>query len=116
LATLFLGGYNVPFISEADLLTWLNGVGLDFNVALLPPFLGVDLVVHVGSLALVAIQLVSLLAKTAFFMWVFVWVRWTLPRFRYDQLMDLGWKLFLPLGVVNVLGTMIVSFFLRKGA
>jgi NADH-quinone oxidoreductase subunit H len=116
LATLFLGGYNVPFISEADLLTWLNGVGLDFNVALLPPSLGVDLVVHVGSLALVAIQLVSLVAKTAFFMWGFVWVRWTLPRFRYDQLMDLGWKLLLPLGIVNVLGTMIVSFFLRKGA
>lgn len=42
-------------------------------------------------------------AKTAFFIWVFVWVRWTLPRFRYDQLMALGWKVFLPLSILNLL-------------
>ena len=44
-------------------------------------------------------------AKTAFFIWVFVWVRWTVPRFRYDQLMFLGWKVFLPLSLVNLLWT-----------
>jgi NADH-quinone oxidoreductase subunit H len=48
-------------------------------------------------------------------MWVFVWVRWTLPRFRYDQLMDLGWKILLPIGVANVVGTMIVTYFLKRG-
>ncbi len=42
-------------------------------------------------------------AKTAFFVWVFVWVRWTLPRFRYDQLMRLGWKTLLPLAILNLL-------------
>jgi len=43
--------------------------------------------------------------KVVFFLFFFLWVRWTLPRFRYDQLMNLGWKVFLPLSLLNILLT-----------
>ncbi len=54
------------------------------------------------------LQAGCLLAKVLFFCWLFVWVRWTMPRFRYDQLMGMGWKLMLPLALLNLLGTGIV--------
>ena len=54
-----------------------------------------------GSLASIAVFAV----KTGFFIFFFVWVRWTLPRFRFDQLMNLGWKVFLPLSLLNLLWT-----------
>jgi len=46
--------------------------------------------------------LAAFCAKTTFFLVLFIWVRWTIPRFRYDQLMALGWKVFLPLALVNI--------------
>ena len=49
--------------------------------------------------------------KAALFMFLFLWVRWSLPRFRYDQLMDLGWKVFLPLSLLNILLTGLVIAF-----
>jgi NADH-quinone oxidoreductase subunit H len=45
---------------------------------------------------------IVLVLKFAFFFWLFIWVRWTLPRFRYDQLMKLGWKVMLPLALLNI--------------
>lgn len=55
----------------------------------------------VGGLVSIAVFAV----KTGFFIFFFVWVRWTLPRFRFDQLMDLGWKVFLPVSLLNLLLT-----------
>jgi NADH-quinone oxidoreductase subunit H len=52
-------------------------------------------------------EVTSFSIKVGFFMWFFVWVRWTLPRFRYDQLMELGWKVLLPLSLVNLLVTAV---------
>jgi NADH-quinone oxidoreductase subunit H len=52
----------------------------------------------------VALGLLTLVAKIAFCMAVYVWVRWTFPRFRYDQLMALGWKVLLPLAILNLIG------------
>ncbi|MGB3130801.1 MAG: NADH-quinone oxidoreductase subunit H, partial [Saprospiraceae bacterium] len=49
-----------------------------------------------------------LFAKIFFFIFFFMWVRWTLPRFRYDQLMNLGWKMLITLAVVNIIITGIV--------
>jgi NADH-quinone oxidoreductase subunit H len=46
--------------------------------------------------------------KVFFFMFLYVWVRWTLPRFRYDQLMAFGWKILLPLAVANIVVTALI--------
>ncbi len=83
IVTLFLGGWSIPFIP------YLNGMDLNGNVitAWWTGFL------HSGVF----------IGKMVFFMFLFIWTRWTLPRFRYDQLMGLGWKVFLPLALFNVL-------------
>jgi NADH-quinone oxidoreductase subunit H len=44
-------------------------------------------------------------AKTFFFIFFFMWVRWSIPRFRFDQLMNLGWKRLIPLGILNIVVT-----------
>ena len=86
-ATIFFGGWQAPFIPHQFLLSVFGGA--EWLVAL----------IGVGTLML----------KAAFFMWVYVWVRWTLPRFRYDQLMSLGWKFMIPLGLANVLVTALIA-------
>ena len=58
---------------------------------------------HPQGVAGAILSILIFSVKTAFFVWVFVWVRWTLPRFRYDQLMRLGWKALLPLALLNLL-------------
>ena len=80
MVTLFFGGWTLPF--------W----GLDQPA---------------NSLAMGILQILVFLAKMAFFMVVFIWVRWMFPRFRYDQLMDLGWRRFVPLALVNILITAV---------
>ena len=54
------------------------------------------------------VQVGMFVAKVVFFAWMFIWVRWTLPRFRYDQLMRLGWKVMLPLAIANLVVTALV--------
>lgn len=59
----------------------------------------------------VLLELTSFILKTGFFLVLFVWVRWTIPRFRYDQLMDLGWKVMLPLALVNIFVTGVLIYY-----
>lgn len=61
-----------------------------------------------ASLFATLVQIGAFLAKVVFFSWFFIWVRWTLPRFRYDQLMALGWKVMLPLGLANLVVTALL--------
>jgi NADH-quinone oxidoreductase subunit H len=58
---------------------------------------------HPQGIAGALLSILVFSVKTAFCVWVFIWVRWTLPRFRYDQLMRLGWKVLLPLALANLL-------------
>jgi NADH-quinone oxidoreductase subunit H len=60
----------------------------------------------------VLVSVLVFFAKTAFFVWIFIWVRWTLPRFRYDQLMRLGWKALLPIALLNLFW---IAFLVVKG-
>jgi len=57
--------------------------------------------------------IVALFAKICFFIFVYMWVRWTLPRFRYDQLMNLGWKTLIPLALLNLIVTAVVILLLN---
>jgi NADH-quinone oxidoreductase subunit H len=79
MVTLFFGGWTLPGFSEPA-----------------------------GSIAAGLLHIAIFLAKLLFLMVVFIWVRWMLPRFRYDQLMDLGWRRFIPLALANILVTAVV--------
>jgi NADH-quinone oxidoreductase subunit H len=80
MVTLFLGGWTLPF------------AGLDNPHPSIP----------IGVL-----QILIFLSKIAVLMGIFIWVRWMWPRFRYDQLMDLGWRRFLPLCLLNIVATAV---------
>ncbi|MES2617883.1 MAG: NADH-quinone oxidoreductase subunit NuoH [Bacteroidota bacterium] len=78
----YFGGYNFPFQHELGLEgNWLS-----------------------------IVQTVVMFGKVFFFIFLFMWVRWTIPRFRYDQLMNLGWKVLLPLALANIFITGIVMW------
>jgi NADH-quinone oxidoreductase subunit H len=60
---------------------------------------------------LTALQVAFFFGKIVFFIFFFMWIRWTIPRFRYDQLMALGWKILLPLSILNIVLTgLIIAF------
>ena len=79
IATLFFGGWHLPGLDPAD-----------------------------DSLGVSVLKVLVFAVKTAFFLFVFIWVRWTVPRFRYDQVMRLGWKCLLPIALANVFVTGLV--------
>lgn len=74
MVTLFLGGWQIPFLARLGIPEPLEA----------------------------ALGVLAFALKVGFFLFLFIWVRWTLPRFRYDRLMALGWKVFVPLGLINV--------------
>ena len=82
ITTLYLGGWDVP---------WYNEPATAFGFAA---------------------SVVAFLVKVSFLLFVFVWVRWTIPRLKYDLLMKLGWKVFLPLAFANIV---LVAFFIVRG-
>jgi NADH-quinone oxidoreductase subunit H len=65
------------------------------------------------SIALALLGHVVFLTKAFALVFVFIWIRWSLPRFRYDQLMNLGWKILLPISLVNVIITGLVIHFTK---
>ncbi|WP_207784949.1 NADH-quinone oxidoreductase subunit NuoH [Flavobacterium sp. HTF] len=82
IAVLFFGGYNYP--------------GMQWMVE------------NVGVNTANVLGMAVLFAKICFFIFFYMWVRWTIPRFRYDQLMHLGWKILIPLSIANIIVTGIV--------
>lgn len=81
MATLYWGGYDIPFVNDAALAQ------------------------HWGQNPVAGLEAVSFFLKIVIFIFFFMWVRWTVPRFRYDQLMKLGWNVLIPLAIANMLLT-----------
>lgn len=94
MATLFLGGWDIPFWSGDDMRVVAPGV--------------VEGAVPTWWKTL--LTMAAFAVKTLFFLFLFIWVRWTVPRFRYDQIMHLGWKVMLPtaLAYIGLIGTSIL--------
>ena len=88
MATLYFGGYNYP--------------GMDWVLT------------HTGPVIGPLIGTFVLFAKIFAFIFFFMWVRWTIPRFRYDQLMHLGWKGLIPLAIANIITTGVVIAIIEK--
>ncbi len=90
MTTFYFGGYELPFDLSASLTSTVRGLFTSVNA---------------GNIVAALVMHLVFMVKVLLFLWVFIWVRWTLPRFRYDQLMDLGWKTMLPWSLANVLIT-----------
>lgn len=83
ITTMFLGGWHFPFLTNPDATGWIAGI--------------LSVGVFVTKVSLVTLS--------------YIWVRWTLPRFRYDQIMALGWKRLLPLALVNIGVVAVIGVF-----
>ena len=92
MAAFYFGGYNFPFAQEL-----YNALGLE-----------------TGSVWISVIGFGAYFTKILIFISTFMWIRWTLPRFRYDQLMNLGWKILIPLALLNLAITSVVMYYVNK--
>jgi NADH-quinone oxidoreductase subunit H len=100
-ALLFLGGWNLaPWMPLASMLEWLRHAT------------GSAIWVHPLVAGLISIGIFALKILTMLF--VFMWVRWTVPRFRYDQVMKLGWQKLLPLSIANLIAYTVGIYFLQS--
>ena len=94
----YFGGYTVyPWLTPDSVGQWFAG----FSPT------------HASLLTALVLHVV-LMTKVVLFLWIFIWVRWTLPRFRYDQLMDLGWRTMLPWALFNTVITAVVILIARQ--
>lgn len=93
--TMFFGGWQIPYLMR-------EGFHFPWGT-----------VVALPQLVIVVLQLASFMVKVLFFCWVQILIRWSLPRFRYDQVMRLGWKGLLPIALLNVLATALVVLALQ---
>ncbi len=98
-ATMFLGGWAIPFLPQETIIGAISSVyGVGFAT-------GLCLVLHVLTFFL----------KVLVVIWLQMALRWTLPRFRYDQVMDLCWKVLLPLSVANIFATALIMLLIQGG-
>jgi len=94
-AVLFFGGWQVPWLYRAGFyFPWVEGGSLP--------------AIELPHLVVTILQVGAFTVKVVFFCWLFMTIRWTLPRFRYDQLMNLGWKIVFPISLLNLLVTAAV--------
>ena len=91
MVSLFFGGYDIPFVNDGNLTE------------------------KIGQNWMAIAHIIMFLFKAFFFVFLFMWVRWTIPRFRYDQLMNLGWKVLIPLALFNMLLTGAIVLLQQNG-
>lgn len=106
-AMFFMGEYAAMVVGSAIVMTlflggWSIGFGLDGLIT-----------EYIGNWAAVICQLIAFIVKLFLFVCFFVWVRWSVPRFRYDQVMKLGWLVFFELAVLNIFITAAILYFIK---
>ncbi len=119
--TELVGGYHTEYSSMKFALFFLGEYAAMIAVSAMMvvlffggwtlPFAGLNETAN--SLGMGILQVGVFIGKLLVFMGLFIWVRWMLPRFRYDQLMDLGWKRFVPLALANIVVTAVILYFLN---
>lgn len=111
----FIGEYGHMFVASALMVIFFFG-GYTLYPWLTPETVGqwfAGFSPTKASLLTALVLHLVFMAKVVFFLWIFIWVRWTLPRFRYDQLMDLGWRTMLPWALANTILTAVFILIAR---